>query len=967
MEALISPSFEYLGLDEDPILGLFFFELEENLDPVHRANQSTNRPSSAGMASLITQNGLFVTCAHVLLALGARPGEEVTLFGASNAVTVELKARVCQEGWLGPELNEQGQRQPSLFWERLYDGRPDVFKEDIAFLRIVWGSVRWHPRSGQSMTAELGAAERHLLSYARVLPFSAPGYRTAGIPLKAWRVNWIWGGPDCQAGDAVFRSVDTGAHNAVRVSSKVLGPGFSGSPLWDAHRRTMVAIVRRGLLAMKADELVLATDARALLHHPDAFLVPDRRSMALEHRLLDALNSGFSGAYVDMAGPTRDLNYIPPEIALYTSTDPLQPVQERASAIEYIISHLGTIPGLVVRAPAGTGKSALLWRLAIQLLKVPTNADGRRVLPLLLSAADLLNHKLDLSTYLESQWLVVRPLDCEKDLVVDVLSDNGISLVLLVDGLDEIPSAQQANLLARLTTGVRAGARRRPASRDDAVDSLVLSAIVASRPIDVLKNPIGLQQRNLQVVDLCSFDSTRIEHFCALVFPEEVVRKNFKAALKHLRWASSGVPPLQLRMACALFSWEGELPARGLDLTSEYVKHWIERSTKDFLERQAQKPPMRNEVLDLYIPSIKEILAFAASSTLQLDRTELSAEGFHEALQAWVKSGKADNWAGNAGSLREFLFQDLPQVSAIISIRNASPGQEDKEQSLVWAHRTFVEYLSAEHLSRQSGEDASALMTHFDALLKSGEHGQALSLLGVIDRDRSVDLVSTILKNCMLSRNAVAGSRPQLFVIRALAAGIDAKGRTRSEQIGALIRFLVSDLRETQLCLHFFQTEDLPEAKEILAFPELKQDIFLGMKQRFRYRLMRATRSRPAVVLQREAMIIELAGLWPDFIDLGLRAPERAETLEGASLEGQAGHAGVATIKVRRPNGADQVLTLPSDQFIDTLVAMARRTSPSIAAAELVELTINMQSRDMIECIGPFSPTEPGLDGVVQA
>ena len=108
--------FKALADNESPMLGLFFLESEENLDPRARVHLAVDRPLAAGMASLISEDGIVSTCSHVILALDVRPGMRVSLFGATASVSVEVIAEVLAEGWRGPLLDDQGARTPSPFW-----------------------------------------------------------------------------------------------------------------------------------------------------------------------------------------------------------------------------------------------------------------------------------------------------------------------------------------------------------------------------------------------------------------------------------------------------------------------------------------------------------------------------------------------------------------------------------------------------------------------------------------------------------------------------------------------------------------------------------------------------------------------------------------------------------------------------------------------------------------------------------
>ncbi len=922
---------------DETTLGLFFFEVNKALDPKSRMNLGVDRPSAVGMGALISADGLVVTCSHVVLALAASPGAVVSLFGASHSVCIEVSAEVCAEGWLGPPLDEVGRLlpHPNPDWHKLWDERPDVFREDLAFLRIIPNSARWNWRKQDGAPLEPGSAQRCLLENARVLPFSACGYRGPGALLRAWCVNWIFGAPDCQSTEGTFRSVDgrNGAFHAVRLSSGVIRPGFSGGPLWDNHRGTIVGVVRRALPALQ--DLVLGTDARAFAMHPSAFPTPDVRYQAMHDRLLTAVELPSVGAWSEFVGSDDYGMFIEPELTKLRKQHPLVTNTEAEKtwpAVQYLLSAVGVAKRILLRGGAGAGKSILLRRVVAEVLRTQQLRNGRRLLPLLVSARELQKNDCDVERCLEQHWAAVRPIKYLKDCAVDVLAENGASLVLFVDGLDEVPAAAQGRLLARLGFGAKANLRRRDARAEQGIEDLLLCAIVSSRPHDKLVDVAE------EILDLRGFDGSRIDKFCRLAFPEEDGASSFREVLKRLRWAHRNVPPLQLRMAAAIFKWDGALPERAVDLTARYVRELIERAKAEFGTRHQSGRRLRDEV-ETYVGAAEEIFAFAAAATLGAHSEELTEECFQQALDQWSAEEDLPGWALNVGSLTDFVYKEFQVPLASVAGLDDGVGPPRLE----WAHRTFVETLSALHIFNRQQSDRTALRRSFDGVLKKGEHGQALAVLGVIDRAQQFDTVEAILNDCMLS--PAAGSRPQLFALRALAAGIDANAAARSRQVTLLIRFLLSDIHERISCAQIFSTEDLPDAQEILGYPELRADIFTAMEDRLRFRLARSTPSRPATALKREALILQHSKLWPEFTDRGLRPTQGVDDVGGRMQTEQPrllAQGGVAHVVVFDDQGKGRVVDIPAENFVSALATVARATDPETPLARLIELTVSV-------------------------
>jgi len=937
-----SATFQLLGPADDASLGLFYFERDAVLDPVSRMNCSVGEPLAVGMGTLIGAGGLVVTCTHVILALGKYPGCMVTLFGATPAVCIEVQAEVCAEGWLGPDLDAYGQRSVAPFWADMWDERPATFCEDVAFLKIMPQTARWHPRGPLARLPDYPSAQAALLDMARVLPFCMAGDRNAACILTTWCVVWYMGTPDCHPVGTRLLSYDAQSFHALRLQSDQVRPGFSGSPLWDAHRRTVVGLVRRAAPALK--ELVLGTDARRYETHPDARATPDHRLANFAGRLLARWQAPVHDSYDDVTGEQADTRFIEPEVTRFIPHDPLGqvPAQTYYPAVSHLLSELGTVPHLVLRGAAGTGKSTLLRMLARALAKHPF-AGGVRVIPLLLSAAELLGHQGDLGLYLDRLWEANQSIENIRDSAAAVLADNGAALVILLDGLDEVTTTQQSQLMVRLHVSARGGHGGRGV-KGCAVENLILATVIASRPGPGIDPTAAHAMMPYVLYDLSGFNAEAIAAFCQRAFSNAAAAAQFSQELRKLRWASGRVPILQLQMAASLFQWEEydrPLPERAVDLTAHYVDQLIDRARQEFVRRQPAGLRLRNEVSELYLPALKDILALAASATLTATGEGLDALQFQLAIDRLVASNAPAPWTVNVGALTNFLFHDFSNTTGLVSVYSphlSSPRLE-------WAHRTFVETLSAAHLHKISGAEAPALSASLDAILRTGEQGYAMALLGEIDRSGATAIVARLLTRCM--RVLGRASPAQLFAVRALAAGIDAKGKTRPAQVRLLIRMLLAESPQHNACSRLFETSDLPDAQEILAYPELRHDIYEAMAARFRMRLARATPHRPARVLQREDLLLQHAGMWPEFLDMGLIRPMQSPayapsyTIPATTDPARSrGTHGVARILLSGAGANETLMDMPAEDFMTAFAAAVRKSEWATPVTHLVDLAV---------------------------
>ena len=934
--------FKPLAHTDSPMLGLFYMEHEAKLEKRSRVNLAVDRPLTAGIASLVSSDGIAVTCAHVILALDARPGTLISLFGATASVSIEVHAEVLHEGWRGPVLDEYGARMPNPFWSHLWDSRPDVFREDLAFLRVLPETARWHLRTEAKPPPPRQSAFDAFVQAARVLPVSQAGYRKAGAQLTAWCVAWIQGAPDCHPAAAEFKSADSEGHHPVRVETTFFRPGFSGGPLWDERRRVVVGLVRRALPAMGS--VVLCTDGLALCAHPSVKLSPDLRLYALQHHIQATLETTPGGRYANLGANGDDPSYIEPQIArVLGQADPLgnRPEQVPLPAVAFLADHLGTLKRLVLRGAAGIGKTMLVKHLAATLLARADQGGGTRMIPVVLTAAELVANGVDVATCMEALWLAARPSEVKDD-VVDVLAENGATLALLIDGIDEISDQDRVTVLSRLD--IRRQVRPRVArfnDHSDGFDGLVAATLVTTRPSERWEasgRDLGPIPR-FHLYDLLRFDQDRIDAFCKAVVTDAELRAAFRSALLKARWGKDHATPLQLQMAASLFAWQGELPPRSVDLTAIFVKLSIDRACTEFLAKADRR--LRDEVRDIYVPSAQEILAFVASVTLKTRADTITKGRFIEELEA----SSHLPWVRNIGSIVEFVYHEFTSYLPLINYHEESGHIE-------WAHRTFAELLGAEHIV-MAQSSATSLRDRLFEMLEHG-HGPALSLLGVVDRAGDDAVSEDILRRCM--SNEYGSSRPQLFAIRALGAGLDARGRTRKDQVKLLIRYLVSDVRERGLCIHLFASEDLPDARELLAYPELREDLFQVMLDRFRPRMARALPGRHVAVMARESTILKHANLWPEFLEMGLRRPPSDEApyeLPDAIAARPIGDANggiqgsTAHIVIHDSDGSMRALSIPAADFITSLAHAARHSSPQASAAELVNLTVEIRLAEL--------------------
>ena len=190
--------FRHLNKTDDPIAGLFFLQSQERkaIELIERAAEPV---VSTGMAFLIHENGLVATCTHVVNAVGSIPGRRVKLYGVSPLLPIVVEAEVLHEGWQGPPYDEKSGFPAFPYRPRFYDNRPELFKQDVAFLQI-------DPDTAQPHVAQVSDGSPKVIP---VRPGAGdPGRPPAGALASSARTpnwsSWLSGEGCCVAGMVGF-------------------------------------------------------------------------------------------------------------------------------------------------------------------------------------------------------------------------------------------------------------------------------------------------------------------------------------------------------------------------------------------------------------------------------------------------------------------------------------------------------------------------------------------------------------------------------------------------------------------------------------------------------------------------------------------------------------------------------------------------------------------------------------------
>lgn len=826
--------------DDDPVRGLLFVEVSDW--PGAEGARAT------GMAYLIGEAGLVATCSHVLTWLKRFPGSALTLHAASPEIPISLDAEVLVKGWRGPDWREWAELGKEMQYENL---PPEAFQEDIAFLRLLPDTARFHDGRARPVAVD---AKARLYELLRVLPLAAPGYGPGVHPeLKGWHVFWTKRGPDARSAPASFLYPEKGMLGCIRIQGKDIIQGYSGSPLWDGERRRVVGMVRRGIMAT-VDGGVLAVDARQVGAFGGVDLIPDR----IAQSVIGALHGA-----AEMLAPMRHFpllrTLLPPHLLdlrarIATPRDPLEfGVTEpaRTSALALVDAALEHDRVVVLSGGAGAGKSTLLFALASRLMAQPRFAAGRRLLPMYISALDFQRSGFDIDKLLRQQCQDHAFAPPPGLVLAEALDLNDLSLVLFVDGLDELTMSERATVIGRLR------------GLDDTARTA--RAVLTTRPLDDIRfGPDGRTVQGWPVLELEALDAEEVATLGATWFADDDGRKAFSALLRDLTWDRRGPSPLQVTAAASLFQSKGGMPERTVELPFALATHFLQLGRDEDEERQKRKRSYRSATGKICADehNLRNLLGHLADATI----AGVSGKG---AIADRLAQVQDEPWSGDVDGVIDFLEKETRLLGGILGWEQL----DDGDARIRWPHRTIVEALAAEHIARRVRYKPLEGLKQIQAALRQQGQGFAVTVMAAMDdKAGGAEAVERAL-----SRALKSGSfdyKSTLFAVRALGAGI----RTSTDLRDRLTRTLVALLllpatarMGISSCQQLFSTDDLPDPVEIAKRPEIRASVVRQLHERWRHRTPRRRpgqppprEGQPITISKREAELLDRLAMWSD-------------------------------------------------------------------------------------------------------
>lgn len=784
-----------LDRDESAERGLFFLQKGEY--PI----DDELIEKASGIAFLVHEDGILITCSHVLLHLNKMPGEVVTIHHAWNETPVSIDAMVLDRGWHGPDwesLIDQSSRN-ERDWLRDNQFKPETFKEDCALLKLMPESVRWDFSRGFSTLR--GSARDAFLGSARTLPLGYPGYRHAsGVRCTAWNVEYQAMAGKLAAHSVAFRGQGRPWKDN-RFDGETIGPGHSGGPIWDEERRLVVGMVR-GAGASGDAGSVLAVDPRWISHITESPIRLDLEAQQLRQLCRRIAEQNASLRYLSLLQSAIPKTLIPlRSVEIKKEEDALQRTVGAhlgGDAVEQVVKSLDASPVVLVVGGAGSGKSTLLHQLATCLL----DAASRPILPVLISARAFLAADCDLGKVLSGT-------DESAAGVHRCIRDNGLHVVILLDALDEVDSAQRSQVLARIGS-----------------PELSTQVVLASRPFE----DVGFARfADAPCYALQPLGEGEVQSLAAQHLPDAVAVEQFRRQVAEIAWENAAPVPLQIVMA--LYAYQSDVlnTTRPTDLTFELAEHLVRSAFEQSGREQG-------------IEQSKRFLAIARRAAQRFIKGADTRAAFVDAVESIIDDG-------NCLPARRWV--EIATNSGLLSFQHSG-----EEAPVVWPHRTIAEALAAQSIAEQAATNGAIALQEFSDALRRHGRTFAIMIVAALERSESGRPQAQLCMRRYL-QNGVSNYKSTITAVQILGSGISLDEDLRERFVALLVVLLLMPPGQRVgniSCAEVFSVDRLPDPVAIARRDHVRPYVLAFMNKRLSKRIREA--GRPVLISPREEMLL---------------------------------------------------------------------------------------------------------------
>jgi hypothetical protein len=908
-----------LGPKEDPSLALFFLLDEKRATGTAPWEEGD---LANGLAFVVHASGILATAAHVAWMDDRFPGDRVYVRCVASSAPFSGIATILEDGWRGPGREVSGMARRLA--KDLLDERPDVVREDVAFLRLEYDTFEFDDRGGNAP-----ASPTTMVEQLRVLPLGAPGYRTlARTALEAWCVDRHFQAPRLLTAAGTFDLHETGLFSAFQIDAPLVTFGYSGSPVWDPARRLAVGFVRSETSRHQPGK-TRCTDVRAIHAAGGIELVWDSQLQSMAEACKALAGSYFKrrhdagiGGAEHFVEPAARVARLSGDLGLTDTGEDAHP------ALGFIEEAIAAGPITCLMGAPGAGKSTVLRTLAVRLAGQPFSASGRACIPLFVNAADLREKFTIDEAYLCAAG---NPdgVSADSTAFSIALQRNDADVILLVDGLDEAEPRTRMQLLANFQA-LLAGPNR------------VARIVLTSRFIHEAMVQPAFHRYRVTHLELMAFDANRISQFALGSIGKEKGAL-FLAALGNVNWQDTA-SPLQLQMALGLFAVDLALPRRESDLLFDYLGARVQHALAE--EAKAPSPGCAGFAGALSLAGSMQVLQALALACYQGDMLHDTAAAVLERFTPVFSRMEPGARVIDAAAVHAWIRDVLAPKVGLVAIGAGARGERYQ-----WEHATLIEVLAAQAKLALAGGDTEQVAALVGPLALATDDRFILSQICVLDRAGWHQVVAKRIEQALES--PVTQKKEGMFALRALAAGVELPQMLRRRLVVLLIRLALSPKAEQMTCAEVF-LPNLPKARDILRRLDLRDDVLAALWQRFHPRNpKRRGKMEPLVVMRGEAIVLDLLDLWNHWIHQGLELARPGEAGDRRTLGPRpvrmpvrpAGPTDLVPTTLER--GGFQVMhrdstftqvEMPAEAFLEGIVAMARALPPHLPPSQVVDL-----------------------------
>ena|GEM_PF-6290306 len=391
--------------------------------------------------------------------------------------------------------------------------------------------------------------------------------------------------------------------------------------------------------------------------------------------------------------------------ALHEASFPISPAEMMADSSQFHVMIIGE---------PGAGKSTLLRYFARHALERPNSiglSASHFPLPVTLPAiARSSGSMFERITAAMRQELGI-PISS-----VDIQALAGrVSLMLLLDGLDEVPNDARPQLLSFLNLYLPGVKPHR--------------AVLTSRPSGYAMK--DLSPAHSQEFELLPFSESQTEEFASHWFPESA--SSFLLELDRLCPIELRGTPLLLTIAAKVFAAKGSLPERRAALYRSFVRIWLNEAVFRNLNEELHNPRIAKLVPHL----LRSIAHWVSSSHSSHSTDEVAKHVESECVRILGLTREEARCDAQ-------IFLDAVGRRSGVFIRSGN--------KYVFAHPTFREYLTADAIAEGTGDDTVSGFRQIEGGGLAGTWRQiAIFFLGLTS-DRGHDVSSLLTSHLEAAR-----------------------------------------------------------------------------------------------------------------------------------------------------------------------------------------------------------------------